>query len=247
MTGYGEDVAQVHEDIAQHARKCSPGLLEILRPHVPDGLVVDLGCGSGHWARDLLDAGYEVLGVDISRPLVQLAKRRAPEATFRCQSFLKFKLPKCDAVTAIGEIVNYRLDSSNAREPLLDYFGRVYDSLRSGGLLIFDFAEPGRHPQPRQFVMRGDDWVCCGEILEDTTTETVTRNIDTFRKVGGRYRRSSEVHELNLYRATDLAAELRRIGFRVRILRGYGEFRFRPAYNAYAAIVARKPLRLDAS
>jgi predicted TPR repeat methyltransferase len=28
--------------------------------------VIDLGCGSGLWARGFVDAGYRVLGIDIS-------------------------------------------------------------------------------------------------------------------------------------------------------------------------------------
>lgn len=243
MNGYQEDLAYVHEVSASHSRKCSPGVLEILRQSgVRDGLVVDLGCGSGHWARDLLDAGYDVIGVDSSGPLIELARKRAPEATFRKQSFLKTRLPACDAVTALGEIVNYQFDRSSTRQALRRFFGDVYAALRPGGLFIFDFAEPGRHPQPRQFIAQGKDWLCCADISEDPVKETVTREIVTFRRVGELFRRSKETHRLKLYRGVEIADELRELGFRVRVRRGYGKFRFRDQYNAYVALIARKPL-----
>ena len=65
----------------------------------------------------------------------------------------------------------------------------------------------------------------------------MVRHIVSFRKVGRLYRRSEERHELWLYRAGDIAGALREAGFRVRILRGYGERRLPPAH---AVAFARK-------
>jgi hypothetical protein len=66
----------------------------------------------------------------------------------------------------------------------------------------------------------------------------LTRRITTFRKVGEHYRRADEVHRLRLYRATDIAIELRRVGFRVRRTRSYGRYRLP---RAHVAFIARKP------
>lgn len=95
-----------------------------------------------------------------------------------------YKLPRCDAVTALGEVLNYLFD------------GNV-----------------GMRTLPRVFVT-------------------------SFRKVGRHYRRSEEIHRLRLYKASELARELRRVGFRVRMVRGYGELRFKPGCSGF---VARKP------
>src|SRR5215210_1955469 len=50
---YGEDLAYIHDvGHAEFALGAAPGILEILDPNgMHDGLVVDLGCGSGRWAR----------------------------------------------------------------------------------------------------------------------------------------------------------------------------------------------------
>jgi hypothetical protein len=68
MSAYGRDLAYAHDAGFGHfARGAAPELLRRLRDAGLDGgLVVDLGCGSGIWARALLDAGFEVLGVDVS-------------------------------------------------------------------------------------------------------------------------------------------------------------------------------------
>ncbi|MEW9515228.1 class I SAM-dependent DNA methyltransferase [Streptomyces tubercidicus] len=47
------------------------------------GRVLDLGCGTGlPTARQLVEAGFEVVGVDLSRGMVELAREYVPGATF---------------------------------------------------------------------------------------------------------------------------------------------------------------------
>ena len=80
MTGwYREGVAYIHDaGHAGFALETAPGILEILaQSGIHEGLVVDLGCGSGLLARELLDAGYGVLGIDISEAMVELARKPA--------------------------------------------------------------------------------------------------------------------------------------------------------------------------
>ncbi|WP_331375693.1 class I SAM-dependent DNA methyltransferase [Sinorhizobium chiapasense] len=45
--------------------------------------VLDLGCGTGvPTARQMVDAGFEVVGIDLSRGMVELAREYVPGATF---------------------------------------------------------------------------------------------------------------------------------------------------------------------
>lgn len=59
-------------------------LLRELAPHLPrgGGRCVDLGCGSGEFTARLAPFGLELTGVDLSRGLIDLARRRLPGATF---------------------------------------------------------------------------------------------------------------------------------------------------------------------
>src|SRR5262249_14629503 len=100
---YGRDVAHVHDTgHGDYARATAHALLRRLHAAGLDGgLVVDLGCGSGIWARALLDAGFDVLGVDLSPDLLAIARERAPEARFVQASVLDAGLPPCAAVTAM--------------------------------------------------------------------------------------------------------------------------------------------------
>lgn len=237
---YAQDLAYIHDvGFGDFAREAAPGLLEILRRHgVTLGLVVDLGCGSGIWGERLVQAGYDVLGIDQSAAMLTLAREKAPRATFRRTSLWSVKLPRCDAVTALGECFNYRFGPKAGPARLESLFSRIHAALRPGGVLIFDIAEPGRGAGPSEREWRGEDWALRVTVEEDARRRELTRRITAFRRVGKLYRRSEETHRLRLVNPSDVAAALRRAGFRVRVVRGYGELRFKPGL---AALVARKP------
>src|SRR5262252_1578743 len=145
MKPYREDLAYIHDvGHGDFARQSAPGVLAMLRASgLTAGRVIDLGCGSGIWAEELARAGYDVLGVDISPAMIELARRRVPEAQFRVGSFLRARLPRCVAVTALRECFNYLFDQANSGEALAGLFARVHRALRPGGVLIFDVLQPG--------------------------------------------------------------------------------------------------------
>lgn len=239
---YGEDLAYVHDvGHTDFVRRAAPGLLGLLaQGGLEEGFVVALGCGSGVWARSLVDAGYEVRGVDLSTAMIRLARDRVPEARFDVDSFVDFDIPPCDAVTCIGECFNYAFDERVDRKTLKRVFKRVWQALPAGGLFVFDFIEPGIVPgdAPVRSWREGDDWSVLVEMSEDRRRSRAARRIVSFRKVGDTFRRTEETHPLRLYKAADLAGDLREIGFRVRHLRSYGSQHFR---KGHVGLIARKP------
>jgi SAM-dependent methyltransferase len=239
---YKEDLAFIHDvGFGDWALKSAPGLLEILKRNgISEGLVVDLGCGSGLWARELAKARYRVLGIDISEAMIAIARKRVPNAEFRVASMLSVEIPSCSAVTSISECLNYLFDSRRDEKTLVPLFRRVYDALTPGGVFIFDIAEPGqlKSGTPAKGFTEGKDWMVLVEKEEDQERAVLTRRITSFRKKGTHYRRSDEVHCQRLFKSTEVAIELRRIGFRVRVSRSYGQYQLPPAH---AAFVARKP------
>lgn len=269
--GYGQDVAYVHDTGHDgFARGAAPFVVDRLRrAGLAGGLVVELGCGSGISAAHLLESGYRVLGIDISAAMLALARRRAPRGRFKRGAWRTAPLPRCAAVTALGETLNYRFDAGADEAALWRLFDRAFDALLPGGLFIFDLATPSRRTgtsgggrraplNPSAAgpvrVQRADDragvtrysrhtaqrdWAMLLDVEVDPRRCELTRRITTFRRIGSVYRRSGETHRLRLYRPSEVAARLRATGFRVRILRGYGDLEFPRGLSGF---LARKPL-----
>jgi SAM-dependent methyltransferase len=239
---YKEDLAFIHDDgFRDFALKSAPGILEILAQNkIHNGLVVDLGCGSGLWAEELTKAHYFVLGVDISEPMINIARTRVPDAEFRIDSLFKTEIPLCNAVTSISECISYLFDRDNDRQTLVQLFQRIYNALTPGGLFIFDLAEKGQIAPgtTTKGFTEGESWIVLVEKSEDREQKTLTRRITSFRKIGEHYRRSDEVHQVRLYEATAIASELSGVGFQVETTRSYGQYLLP---KGHVAFIARKP------
>jgi SAM-dependent methyltransferase len=191
------------------------------------------------WARELAKAGYDVLGIDVSEAMVAIARKRVPEAEFRVGLLFGADIPPCNAVTSLGEVLNYLFDAENEDLGLGRVFRSVYDGLVPGGVFVFDVLAPGQVPpgtKGKGFSV-GEDWAVLSEREEDVERGTMERRIFSFRKVGEHYRRVDEVHRVRLYEPSELAAELEQAGFRVRTMRSYGEL---PLSEGHAAFVAHK-------
>ncbi|MGF1470203.1 MAG: class I SAM-dependent methyltransferase [Rubrobacteraceae bacterium] len=241
---YRADLAHVHDaGFGALARSAATVLVETLRQQgTHSGLVVDLGCGSGITAQILSDAGYEVLGVDISADLIEIARSRVPRAEFRVESFLNTNIPECVAVTAIGECFNYAFDGDNTPDERSGLFRRVHRALQAGGIFLFDVAGPGRVPGTgsTRTHTEGEDWVVLMTAEENLQRRRLTRRITTFRKVSDLYRRDHEVHELNLLERPEIRHQLQDAGFQVRILDGYGPTGFAPGHAGFLARKGRE-------
>ncbi|MGF1581000.1 MAG: methyltransferase domain-containing protein [Gemmataceae bacterium] len=239
--GYNKDLAYIH-DVGYdfHTREAAPGLLEMLRRRgVTEGLVVELGCGSGLLIRELIEAGYQAIGIDQSEAMIAMAQERNPRATFVKQSFMAAELTPCDAVISIGECLAYMFDPNNTPASLQTLFVRVHQALRPGGVFIFDMPEPGRGAASTMGLRgrRGEDWICVYETTEDPETKILTREITTFRKDGEHYRRDDERHRLRLYHGAELKWMLQPVGFDVELVRNFGEMELVPGL---VGVVAQK-------
>jgi len=240
---YGADQAGIHDrEFGKLAGFAAADLLQLLSSggH-PTGTVVDLGCGSGLLARVVTDAGYDVVGVDISPDMVALARQHAPRAEFTVGSLHDFRLPEgCVAVTATGEALNYGAGMASVAR----LAERVVDALVAGGVFLFDVAGPGRAGSTgstRQFHRR-DDW-CLGMIAtESEQGGRLDREITIFvSEDDGRYRRVDEHHVLRLYDRDALASLLTEAGLVVNVLDDYRSPTTHPKIPGWYVVEAKKP------
>ena len=237
---YQQDLAYIHDrGFGGFANNAATGLLKLLRHHgIHSGLVVDLGCGSGIWARHLLQHGYDVFGVDQSAAMIQLARKSAPTAKFKIGSLFGTKLPSCDAVTSMGEVISYLFDPNLKKDSLFKLFRNVYEALKPGGVFIFDVMEslPYELKYPKRIYLAGKDWAILFEATCDRKKRILTRHQVTFRKIGKHYRRGEEVHRVRVLDRKLVRLELERAGFRVRYLRSYARMPMFPGRLGFLAL-----------
>jgi SAM-dependent methyltransferase len=228
---YGTDLAWIHHaGFSEFATHAARGILASLTTQgIREGLIVDIGCGSGILARALTDVGYSVLGIDASPVMIELARVTAPAAHFEVATFDEAALPPCSAITATGEVLNY---GTLAR--VQAFIRHAADALRPGGLLLFDIAERGAYPAHDERRVGGDDWSVIA--IKDSDGQRLTRRVLTFRQLDGVTHRDEEVHILELYDREELLAILRESGFQVRVRRSYGSYRLPRGHAVYVAI-----------
>jgi SAM-dependent methyltransferase len=225
-TRYRDDLAWVHHTgFADLARGAAPELIRLLKKRgIRAGTVVDLGCGSGLILAALARAGYSPFGVDLSNAMLSLAKHEAPGATLRRGSLYSAALPRCRAVFAVGEPLNYvDAGAKAAREAALPpFFRKVARALEPGGVFAFDVIVRGRPSLTRARTVRGE-----GFDLFVTTTDqgaVLFRDVVCFaRKPDAKgYSRSHELHRVRVLETRALLKQLRAAGFSVHVSSGYG-------------------------
>lgn len=236
---YQDDLAYIHDVGFGHlARSAAAIIVEQLgQQGIHEGIVVDLGCGSGITARVLCDAGFTVIGIDLSEALIKIAQRRVPEAEFQVGSFVTAQIPPCVAVMAVGEVFSYSFDEANSNAARAALLSRIYAALMPGGLLLFDMAGPDRAPliSPQRTFMEGSDWAVLVEAEVDH--KLLTRRVTTFRKQGELYRRNVEVHQQHLIDSNDILKLLQQVGFSVQAFESYGD---QPLPMGVVGFLARK-------
>jgi len=237
---YAQDLAYIHHHgFGDFAQTAAPGLLRIFREAgIHRGLVVDLGCGSGIWARALLDKGYDVLGVDPSASMLELARQQAPAASFLQSSAYRVAPPACVAVTALGEVLSYHRRPVRGPSRLPALFGRVAHALPPGGLFVFDLLmAEGNSPMAYRTWRQAADWAVLAEAAERRGGRWLARDMTTFRRSGQGFRRGAERHWLRLHRAAEVTRALVAAGFSVRLTRHYGA---KPLAHRRLGFLARK-------
>ena len=103
-------------------------------------VVVDLGCGTGTLTELLADKGYDMIGIDNSQEMLNIAQRKkersGKEILYLMQDMRELELYGCvGAVVSVCDSLNYLLEE----EDILETFRRVDNYLCPGGLFLFDF------------------------------------------------------------------------------------------------------------
>lgn len=130
--------------------------------------LVDLGCGTGNLAIPLAQAGYRVLGIDLSEHMLAVARRKAQGTplppggalAWSRQDMRRWRAETpADCVFSFCDCLNYLLEEDDIRL----VFRQTFAGLKPGGLFVFDVHAPARMPvyaEEQPYVWDEDGLAC---------------------------------------------------------------------------------------
>ena len=175
---------------------------------VEDGLVLDLGCGTGTLTELLAAQGYDMIGVDASEEMLQAAMekrtRSGQDILYLLQDMREFELyGTVRAVVSICDSINYILEY----EDLVRVFTLVNNYLDPGGVFIFDLNTVYKYQNilgDNTFAEDREESSFIWDNFYDEDDQVNEYDLTLFiREENGLYRKYTETHYQKAY---DLAA-----------------------------------------
>lgn len=162
-------------------------------------LVVDLGCGTGTLTELLYRKGYDMIGIDNSAEMLDIAMekraRSGSEILYLQQDMCELELySTVGTVISVCDCLNYLLEE----EDLAEVFRLVNNYLYPGGLFLFDFNTVYKYRQVIGDTVIAENRENCSFIWENYYHEDEEINeydLTVFvQEEGDRFRRFTENH-----------------------------------------------------
>ncbi|MGN0348669.1 MAG: class I SAM-dependent DNA methyltransferase [Roseburia sp.] len=179
-------------------------IIALLREHgIEDGLLLDLGCGTGTLTGLLAKAGYDMIGADSSAEMLEIARERmAPEDNilYLLQDMREFELfGTVRAVISSCDSLNYLLEE----EDLKKVFRLVNNYLDPKGIFLFDLNTVYKYKEILGEATRSESREAGSFIWEnyfDEETKINEYDLTLFiREERGLYRKYEETHYQRAY------------------------------------------------
>lgn len=138
--GSYENFARVYDELMDNVpyEEWAQFILNLLQDRkITEGLVLELGCGTGKLMTLLGKAGFDMIGVDNSVEMLQIAREKtSQDFLYLLQDMREFELyGTVKAVISVCDSVNY----ITKKEELRKVFQLVNNYLDPEGVFIFDF------------------------------------------------------------------------------------------------------------
>ena len=188
---------------------------------IRDGLVLDLGCGTGNITERLAKAGYDMIGVDASEDMLSCALKKrdssGSDILYLQQDMRSFELyGTVWAVVSLCDSMNYILDYGD----LVKVFRLVNNYLDPGGVFIFDMNTIYKYREVLGEQTIAENREDCAFIWDNYYygQERVNEyDLNIFvREQNGLYRKYREIHYQKGYEPQQVCALLEEAGLKVR-------------------------------
>lgn len=184
---------------------------------ITDGLILDLGCGTGNMTEQLAAFGYDMTGVDFSEEMLEMAREKqlvsGQDILYLLQDMREFELyGTVRAVVSICDSMNYLM----TQEDLLQVFKLVNNYLDPGGIFIFDLNTEYKYQEILGDVTIAENREDCSFIWENNWYEKERVNeydLTIFgREESGLYRKYEETHFQKAYELEEVKRLLAEAG-----------------------------------
>ena len=183
---------------------------------ITEGPVLDLGCGTGELTRLMAGEGYDMIAVDSSVDMLDIASQNQTEESilYICQTMQNLELDGCvRAVYSACDCINYILEE----EELLETFQRVYRYLEQGGVFLFDMNTDYKYREllgENTFAESREEGSFIWENYYDEQSAVNEYDLTLFiPEKGELFRRYTEVHYQKNYGRQQIEQLLKTAGF----------------------------------
>lgn len=184
--------------------------------------ILELACGTGKLAKIFLDKGYNIEGLDISKNMLRVAKKKGLKV--HQGNMVDFKLKKkYDLILCIFDSLNYTQEQSELHQ----CFKSVKKHLSQDGLLIFDMNSD--YKINKLIPNFGTEYYKVGDIemvwLNTHEPDTWVTEMIFFEKTeNGKYQRFYEKHIEKAYKISTIKSLLQKA--KLEMIASYSDFQY---------------------
>ena len=215
---------------------------------IKDGILLDLGCGTGSVTELLAKSGFDMIGIDNSEEMLDIAMEKRYESgldiLYLLQDMREFELyGTVKGVVSICDSMNYILDD----EDLLDVFKLVHNYLDNDGIFVFDMNTMYKYQEilaDNTFAEDREESSFIWGNYYDEEDEINQYDLTLFvKEEDGRYRKYEETHLQRAYEQQCVEELIKESG--LELLHVYDAFtRELPAEDSQRIyFVCRRPAR----
>ena len=201
-----EDFALVYDrfmDETPYEEWCQFVVGRLKQDQITDGILLDLGCGTGSMTELLAKQGYDMIGVDLSDSMLDIAiEKRAQSGhniLYLQQDMREFELyGTVKAAVSICDSMNYILE----KEDLVQVFKLVNNYLDPSGIFIFDMNTEYKYTHllaDGTFAENREESSFIWENFYDEEERINEYDLTLFIKEGELFRKFEETHYQRCY------------------------------------------------
>ena len=198
----------------------------LLENNIDGGLMLELGCGTGTITEAFAKLGYDMIGVDISEEMLEIAMDKARKnqsnSLYLLQDMREFELyGTVKAVISLCDSMNYLLEE----EDIIEVVRLVNNYLDPKGLFIFDLKTDYYYKNVMGNRIFGDNKENGSFIWDNYYFEDEKVNeygLTIFSKLeNGLYEKSEEIHHQRAYELEEIKSMIEAGG--MEFVAAYGE------------------------